>query len=363
MKPGGEACVRMPAEWEPHEATWLAYPHLSSDWPGKLSAVRWAMVEFVRKLQAHETVHLLVRDAPEAKRAASMMRRGGADPDLLEVHLCPTDRSWLRDSGPTFVVRDNTLGAVCWRFNGWGRYSNWQLDARVGQFIARACGAAIVEPAVKGRAIRMEGGAIESNGLGTLMTTEECLLGRGGRARNPGLKRDDLEAVLSETLGATNILWLGHGIAGDDTSAHIDTLARFVGPRAVATIVQHDRRDDNHRPLRDNLARLRGMRNQAGCQLEVVELPMPQRLVFDGDRLPASYANFYIGNGSVLVPTFNDPNDKIAIRALEACFPERAVCGIHCVDVAVGQGALHCLAQQQPKIPRQETPADSRNRR
>lgn len=350
--PGRAESVRMPAEWEPHEATWLAYPHRSSDWPGKLSAVRWAFVEFVRRLQAHETVHVLVRDMREAGRAMSAMRRGGADPDRMVLHPCSTDRSWLRDSGPTFVVQDRTLSAVCWRFNAWGRYSTWRKDARVGRFVARAANAAISEPAVGGRGIAMEGGAIESNGLGTVLTTEECLLGRGRHARNPGLTREDLEGVLREALGASKILWLGSGISGDDTSGHVDTLARFVGPRTVVAVVEPDRSDDNHAPLKDNLARLRGMRDQDGHRLEIIELPMPQRVFFDGERLPASYANFYIANGSVLVPTFNDPNDTVALRTLEACFPGREVCGIHCVDIALGQGMLHCLAQQQPRVPR-----------
>lgn len=350
MISGGEAGVRLPAEWEPHEATWLAYPHLSSDWPGKLSAVRWALAEFVRKLQRHEPVRLLVRDTSEAKHASSTMRRGGADPDLLDVHICPTDRSWLRDSGPTFVLRGDTLGAICWRFNAWGRYSNWQLDAEVGRFISTVAGASVAEPTIRGRAVTLEGGAIESNGRGTVVTTEECLLGEGRHARNPGLSRDDLEFVLRDALGASSILWLGRGIQGDDTSGHIDTVARFVGEKTVAAVVEQDRRDDNYEPLQDNLARLRGMRDQDGRQLEIVELPMPRPLVFDGDRLPASYANFYIGNGCVLVPTFNDPNDSVAIRALEPCFPGREICGVHCVDVAVGQGTLHCLAQQQPRI-------------
>ena len=350
MRPGRAGCVRMPAEWEPHEATWLAYPHLSSDWPGKLSAVRWAFVEFVRMLQSHETVHLIVRDGREANRALSMMRRGGADPDRTRIHLCPTDRSWLRDSGPTFVIRDNGLGAICWRFNGWGRYSNWQLDAQVGRFIAGAAGATIFRPEIGGRRISLEGGAIESNGLGTILTTEQCLLAGGKHARNPGLTRDDLEAVLREALGVSNLLWLGHGISGDDTDGHVDTVARFVGPRTVAAAVECDRRDDNHKALRDNLARLKGMRDQDGHQLNVVELPMPRRLLFDGQRLPASYANFYIANGCVAVPTFNDPNDRVALRTLETCFPEREIRGIHAVDLALGQGALHCLAQQQPRI-------------
>ncbi len=343
--------IRMPAEWEPHEATWLAYPHQSSDWPGKVSAVRWAMAEFVRKLQEQETVRLLVRDAKEARRALSLLGRAGARTSELEVHVCPTDRSWLRDSGPTFVLRGSSLRAVCWQFNAWGRYSNWQLDARVGRSIARLANATIVEPRLAGRRIVLEGGAIDCNGRGTVLTTEECLLGQGRHARNAGLRREDLESVLGDALGATNVLWLGRGIAGDDTGGHVDTLARFVGPRTVAAAVEPDPVDENFEPLQDNLERLKAMHDQDGRSLEIVELPMPRPIHFEGWRVPATYANFYVANGRVLVPTFNDPSDGLAVGILQQCFPDREVCGIHCTDIALGAGALHCLAQQQPRIP------------
>ena len=342
------AAVRWPAEWEPHAATWLAYPHLASDWPGKLSAVRWAFVEIVRLLQRHEAVRLLVRDAREAGRVRSVLRRGGTEPDLLDIRLRPTDRAWVRDTGPTFVERDGRLEAVCWRFSGWGRYANWQLDAQVGRFVAEAAGTAWVEPQAAGRRVVLEGGAIEGDGCGTVLTTEPCLLAQGRYARNPGLAREDLERVLEAVLGARQVLWLGAGIAGDDTSGHIDNLARFVGPRRVAAIVETDRRDENYAPLRDNLRRLRGMRDARGRSLELVELPMPRTLRFAGCRLPASYANFYVANGLVLVPTFNDPNDRAALRILAECFPDREVCGVHSADLALGQGGPHCLAQQQP---------------
>ncbi len=342
------AGVRMPAEWETHDATWLAWPHLQSDWPGKLDAVRWAFVDFVRKLQGNETVCLLVRDEREASFARSRVRREGADPDRLAIHACETDRSWLRDSGPTFVRRGDRLQAVCWRFTAWGRYPNWQRDERVGRHIAAIVGAEAVTPTAGGRRLTLEGGALECNGQGTLLTTEQCLLGDGGERRNPGLSRDDLEEALRKAIGVSNVVWLGQGIAGDDTSGHIDTLARFVGPSTVASVVERDSQDENWKPLRDNLRRLLRARDEQGRQLDVVELPMPRPVVFDGERLPASYANFYIANGCVLVPTFNDPNDSAAIRILQECFPEREVCGIHCLDIVLGLGALHCLAQQQP---------------
>lgn len=351
MSEAADSATRMPAEWEPHEATWLAYPHSQSDWPGKLSAVRWAFAEFVRLLSGHEQVRLLVREAREAERARSVLRRSGADPDRVELHPVSTDRSWLRDSGPTFVFRDGQLHAVCWAFNAWGRYANWQADRSVGRYVANSSGAAILEPKANGRIVVMEGGSIESNGRGTILTTEQCLLGGRRQARNPGLSRNAIERVLHDSLGATNVLWLGHGIAGDDTGGHVDTLARFVGRNRVAAIVETDRRDENYAALQDNLRRLQGMRDERGRALEVIELPMPRPLWFDGYRLPASYANFYVANGTVLVPTFNDTNDAAALRILRECFPDREVRGVHCVDIALGLGTLHCLAQQQPRSP------------
>ena len=351
MREVADSATRMPAEWEPHEATWLAYPHSASDWPGKLTAVRWAFAEFVRLLSGREQVRLLVRDAQEGERVRSVLRRGGADPDHVELHFAPTDRSWLRDSGPTFVFRDGQIHAVCWAFNGWGRYANWQADRKVGHYIATSSGAAILEPKANGRIVVLEGGSIESNGQGTILTTEQCLLGDGSQARNPGLSRSAIEGVLRDCVGATNVLWLGRGIAGDDTSGHVDTLARFVGRNRVAAIVETDSRDENYAALQENLRRLRGMRDERGRALEIVELPMPRPLRFDGCRLPASYANFYVANGTVLVPTFNDSNDGAALGILRECFPDREVRGVHCVDIALGLGTLHCLAQQQPRAP------------
>ena len=351
MIPAGQGDVRMPAEWEPHEATWLAWPHLASDWPGKLDAIRWAFVEFARKLQEHETVRMLARNPAEKARARSRIRRGGGDPDRVEFFTCPTDRSWIRDSGPTFALRGSELRAICWRFDAWGKYANWKQDAQVGRFIAEAAGADVVEPMSGGCAVAMEGGSVESNGNGTIMTTEQCLLGGGRPVRDRVLSKGEAEGVLRSALGAANVVWLDRGIAGDDTSGHIDQLARFVGPTSVAAAAESNTRDENFRPLQENLRRLRRARDERGRQFDVAELPMPRPLVFDGDRLPASYANFYVTNGCVLVPTFNDPNDAEAVRVLEQCFPGREVCGIHCVEMVLGLGALHCLAQQQPRPP------------
>ena len=349
MKPGGGPEVRLPAEWEPHDATWLAYPHWAADWPGKLAAVRWAFVEFVRILQRHERVRLLVRNETEADRFRRLLWRGGGDPDRVDIRVRETNRSWLRDTGPTFVLHGGQLAGVCWRFTGWARYANHQLDAQVGRFITGAAGAFTMDARAGDRPLAMEGGAIDSNGRGLLLATEECLLGQGRHARNPSLPRTALEEAFRRLLGTERVLWLGGGIAGDDTSGHVDTVARFVGPRQVAASVESDRRDENFEPLRENLRRLRRMRDDRGHPLEIAELPMPQALHYDGDRLPAGYANFYIANGAVLVPTFNDPNDRVALRVLEQCFPDREIYGIHCGDLILGLGALHCLAQQQPR--------------
>ena len=341
----------MPAEWEPHDATWLAWPHLGSDWPGKLDAVRWAFVDFVRTLQRHERVCMLVRDRMEEQRAWSRLRRVGTSPERIVFHRHATDRSWLRDSGPTFTVDERGLRAVCWRFDSWGTYPNSSHDATVGRFIASCVGARIVQPSVAGTTVTLEGGAVESNGSGTVMVTEECLLGGHRPAPDRPLTQEDFERVLHDALGADHVVWLDRGIAGDDTSGHIDQLARFVGPTTVVAAVETNSTDENYGPLRENLRRLRRARDQQGRQFEIVELPMPRPVVFDGDRLPASYANFYVANGCVLVPTFNDPNDRVAMRVIAECFPDREVCGIHCRDVALGQGSLHCLAQQQPSAP------------
>jgi len=339
----------MPAEWTPHEATWLAWPHHAADWPGKLSAVEWVYTEIVRALYRHERVCILVENARRRERAASKLDRAGVDVSRLSFFLIPTDRSWVRDTGPLFLTGARSLAAACWRFNAWALYENWKKDDEVSERIARAAGARCWTPRLKGRRVVLEGGAIDVNGEGLLLTTEECLLGER-QARNPSLGRARLEKILGDYLGVGRVLWLGRGIAGDDTHGHVDDLARFTGPRTVAACVEPDPSDANHEPLAENLRRLRSMTDLEGRPLEVVELPMPRPLYFAGRRLPASYANFYIANAAVLVPTFNDPNDRIALQTLAALFPGREVTGIHSVDLVWGFGTLHCLTQQQPAV-------------
>ncbi len=339
--------TRWPAEWDRHAATWLAYPHCASDWPGKLEAVQDTVLKIARTLQEFEPVRMLARTNAEALAVEARLRDLGAS--NAEVLVCQTDRSWLRDSGPTFVCRDGQPVAVAWHFDGWGRYDEWRKDAKVATFIAEAADAHVSMPSVRGRRLCMEGGAIDGNGAGTLLTTEACLLDRSRHGAASDLTREDYTKTFQASLGCESMVWLGDGIAGDDTSGHIDTIARFVGPTTIAVGVETKQRDENYARLRDNFQRLRQARDRHNRPFEIVDLPMPRPIRWDGDRLPATYLNLYIANGCVLVPTFNEPNDAVALRTLATCFPGRAVIGIDSVDLVLGQGTLHCLSQQQPK--------------
>jgi agmatine deiminase len=353
---------RMPAEWEPHEATWIAWPHQRSDWPGKFPPIPWVYAEIVRHLSRSERVNILVQGRSMRRRAAERLGAHGVDLEQITFVKADTDRVWLRDSGPTFLVKDGSaneggIALVDWRFNGWAKYPDHRHDNRIPRLLARRLGLrrwvprVAVEGAGEERRVVMEGGAIDVNGRGTLLTTEECLLSPV-QARNPGLDRAALERVFADFLGVRHVIWLGRGIDGDDTHGHVDDLARFVDPRTVVTVVEPRRDDPNHAPLEENLRRLEAARDQDGHPLRVVTLPMPAPVVFKGQRLPASYANFYIANRHVLVPTFNDPLDRVALETLATLFPERQVVGIHAVDLVLGLGTLHCLSQQQPAWPR-----------
>jgi agmatine deiminase len=353
---------RMPAEWEPHEATWIAWPHNREDWPGKFLPIRWVYTEIVRHLSRFEQVRIVVRHDTTRQRVADHLDAVGLNLDKIQFFTAATNRSWLRDTGPTFVAR-NTLasaseaavGLVDWKFNGWAKYPNHVLDDRLPRKIADCLDLPrfvprISDPKSGVRRIVMEGGAIDVNGRGTLLTTEECLLSEV-QARNPGLDRRALEQIFADYLAINHVIWLGRGIEGDDTHGHVDDLARFVAPHIVVTVVEPRAADPNHEALEDNLRRLQDARDQNGQRLSLVELPMPQPVVFDGQRLPASYANFYIANGVVLVPTFNDKADRVALNTLAGLFPDREVIGIHSVDLVLGLGTLHCLSQQQPAGP------------
>jgi agmatine deiminase len=347
----------MPAEWEPHAATWLAWPHEPSDWPGKFEVVPWVFAEIARHLQAAERVRILVRDRAERTRAARVLTRSGVRLRRVDFVVAATDRSWTRDFLPIGVVRhrgrQRSLAAVKWRFNGWARYRNHAADEAAGGLVATRLGAPIYRPVGIARRRRvpivLEGGAIDVDGQGTLLTTEPCLL-TGRQARNRGLGREGMEAALRDYLGVEQVIWLGAGIAGDDTGGHVDDFARFVAPGRVVVAEEWDRGDPNHLPLKDARRRLELARDARGRHLDIVPLPMPRPVVFDGERLPASYANFYVGTGAVLVPTFNDPNDRIALATLAGLFPDRTVVGIHATDFVLGLGTIHCSTQQEPLV-------------
>jgi agmatine deiminase len=344
---------RMPAEWEPHAGTWIAWPHEASDWPGKLPAIEWVYGEVVRHLAVGERVRILVSTAAVEKRARAVLRRVGVDGKRVQLFRAATDRSWTRDYCPIYVTsRDGEVAITNWRFTGWAKYPNHKRDDAVNDLIVRRDRRRQWVPTAQiGRRperVVLEGGAIDVNGAGTLLATEECLLDEKTQVRNPGLGREALETVLGATLGVRKVLWLGRGIAGDDTHGHVDDLARFVDETTVVVAQASDPDDVNYEPLRENRARLERMTTADGRPLRVVSLPMPAPLYLDRIRLPASYANFYIGNEAVLVPTFNDPNDRAAIEMLATVFPTRRVVGIHAVDLVWGFGTLHCMTQQEP---------------
>lgn len=339
---------RMPAECEPHAATWLAWPHRRSDWPGRFAPIPWVYTEIVRAVSRHEIVNLLVTGPEMQVRAAAMLAGVGVDLGQVRFHAFPTDRGWVRDSGPTIVVDDaGNREAIDWHFNAWAKYPDWTNDDRLPTIIARQMGVPSRRPTHRGWRVVLEGGSIDVNGRGLMLTTEECLLSKQ-QERNPPFDRGDYEAVFAEHLGVKKVIWLNRGIAGDDTHGHVDDLARFVTPTTVVTVVEENEADENFAPLRENLERLRAATDVDGGKLEVVPLPMPAPRVYDGLRIPASYANFYVANGVVIVPTFNDPADRTALGVLADLFPGREVVGISCVDLVWGLGTLHCMTQQEP---------------
>jgi len=360
--------LRMPAEWEPHDATWLAWPHHRDDWPGKFEPIPWVYGEIIRHLARRERVELIVNDAASEKRARKILERANALSENIRFHRWPTNRIWTRDSGCTFVTgssfarldsrgrlsprvskSEEHLAAVKWRFNAWAKYSNYQRDEKIGSLMAQAADARELRAVFGKQRVVLEGGSIDVNGQGTLLTTEECLLSKV-QQRNPAMKRKDYEKVFADYLGIKNVIWLGSGIAGDDTHGHVDDITRFVAPDTVVTAVETNPDDPNYESLRENIRRLRAATDQDGKPLAIIELPMPAPVIFEGRRLPASYANFYIANGVVLVPVFNDPNDRFALDILADVFPDREVVGIYSGDLIWGFGAMHCMTQQQPAL-------------
>lgn len=343
----------MPAEWKRHEATWIGWPHNASDWPGKLAAIHWVYGEIVRKIAPRERVRILVNSKDHEARARRFLTRAGIELSQVEFFRIPTNRGWTRDFGPIFVRHQGSRPKVSiarFRFNAWARYPDWKKDDGVPVPVASKLGCTIFPVHYGKREVVLEGGSIDVNGLGDLLTTEECLLHPTVQVRNPGFTREDYETVFKHSLGVTNVIWLGQGIEGDDTHGHVDDVCRFVGPSTVVLVQEKNTRDMNYRPLAENRERLEGMTLQDGSKIEVVPLPMPAPLFFDGRRLPASYANFYVSNAAVLVPTFNDPNDRIALGILGELFRDRPVVGIHAVDLVWGFGTIHCLTQQQPAV-------------
>ncbi len=355
----------MPAEWEPHEATWIAWPHNASDWPGKFAPIPWVYSEIARKITPGEILRVLVSSAAQQARALRILKRAGVDLACVEFFRFPTNRSWTRDYGPVFVRTHSEAGGEAgtaiarFKFNAWAKYPDWELDDAVAVRVAESCGFPLVTAEVEGARFVLEGGSIDVNGEGALLTTEECLLDASLQPRNPHLGRAAIEDALGRFLGADTVVWLGRGIAGDDTHGHVDDVARFTGRRTVTLCQEADPRDPNYGPLQENRERLEGLRLRDGSKIEVVPLPMPSPLYLDGQRLPASYANFYIANAAVLVPTFNDPKDGVALGILSELFKDRPVIGIHAVDLAWGLGTLHCLTQQQPQSARGDRGRDA----
>jgi agmatine deiminase len=339
---------RFPAEWEKQQGILLCFPHNGNDWPGKYEAVQWAFVEFIKKVATFETVFLIVADESQKEKVNLMLEKAHINLSNISYIFHKTNRSWMRDSGPIIVKKGNEREALNFNFNGWAKYKNIQLDKFVPTKVGNFLNIPVTQVTSKGKPVILEGGAIDTNGKGTLLTSEECLMHPDIQVRNPSFTKADYEAVFKEYLGITNVIWLGDGIEGDDTHGHIDDLCRFVNEDTIVTIVETDPKDHNYKPLQDNLKRLQNAKLENGNSPIIVVLPMPKRIDFDGLRLPASYANFLILNNCVLVPTFNDANDRVALNILSECFPDREIIGINCTDFIWGFGTLHCLSQQIP---------------
>jgi agmatine deiminase len=349
----GALGYRLPAEWERHEATWLSWPRREGiSFPDSFDHVLPTLRAMVEALIDSEQVCINICNGAHEAEAREVLR--GLSAERITFHLIPTNEPWCRDHGPIFLTRDadpksatgrirrGELAIVDWGYNAWGnKYPPFDLDEVVPTRIAAVLKIPVFYPQMI-----LEGGSIDGNGAGALLTTESCLLNEN---RNPNLSRDEIEQRLRDYLSVRDILWLGDGIAGDDTDGHIDDLARFVSERTVITVIEENRDDENYRPLRENLARLREMK-VSGRAIDVITLPMPRKIVHDGQRLPASYANFYIANSCVLVPTFADSADQVALSLLRDSFPNRRVIGIDCRELIWGLGAFHCLTQQQPAV-------------
>ncbi len=332
----------MPAEWEKHVATWLNWPHYTLDWPAKFGPIPWAFSEMGRYISYSEKLRLIVKNKNYKAQALKYLEKANANMDNVEIYEIPTNRGWMRDSGPIFVKNKAGEKAFCnFRFNAWAKYKNHKFDNQVPTEINKHFKLKEIVPMHKGKQVVMEGGALDVNGKGTILVTEECLQSPI-QERNPGFTKDDYAEVFSKYLGAPDVIWLENGIAGDDTHGHVDDITRFVNSDTIVTVVESNKKEVNYKHLQENLKRLK----RTKCN--IIELPMPKPVLYGDFRLPASYGNFLITNKYVMVPTFNDPNDRIALNVLAECFPKREVVGIHALDLVLGQGTIHCLTQQEP---------------
>ena len=339
---------RMPAEWEQQQGLLLCFPHNGNDWPGKYAAIQWAFVEFIKKVALVEMVFLMVADEKLQAKVIDMLEMAHVNISNVSFILHKTNRSWMRDSGPIIVKNGNNREAINFNFNGWAKYQNFQLDKHVPLKVSNYLNIPLTQATYDGKPVILEGGAIDVNGKGTLITSEECLLHPTIQVRNKNFTKADYEAVFKEYLGITNVIWAGDGIIGDDTHGHIDDLCRFVNENTIITVVENDKNSPNYKALQDNLKRLKNAVLENGEVPNIVELPMPEQIDFDQLVLPASYANFVILNNCILVPTFNDVNDRIALNIIQSCFHDRKVIGISAIDLIWGFGTLHCLSQQIP---------------
>ncbi|MFZ6001751.1 MAG: agmatine deiminase family protein [Bacteroidota bacterium] len=332
-----------PAEFAPHDATWLSWPHKEASWPGKIETIFPVYAEFVKRVAEGEKVNINVADEALKNKATAHLQKAGADLSQVQFFLHPTNDAWCRDHGPAFLVHksEKKRMIVDWGYNAWGgKYPPFDLDDVIPTRIAEKLKLPVTHPGIV-----MEGGSVEFNGKGTVLTTTACLLNPN---RNPSLNQAQIESYLQNYYGVENILWLGDGIIGDDTDGHIDDLTRFVSADTVVTVVEHNKNDENYAPLKENLEMLHKLKLENGKPMKVVELPMPAAVVYEDQRLPASYANFYIANKYVVVPTFRDKNDDNALSILQNCFPDRKVIGLDSVDIIWGLGSFHCLSQQEP---------------
>ncbi len=338
----------MPPEWAPQKRIWLAWPHQKADWPGKFGPVPWVFAEIIRHIAAGQRVGLLVKDAAAQKEARLTLGRAHVNLKHVDFIILPSDRGWMRDCGPIWA-RDEKgkIIALDWRFSAWAKYPNWRKDNEVPKPVAKFSKHKTVQPMHKANHVVLEGGGIEVDGAGTIIVTKEWLLSEK-QVRNPGFTRVDYEQIFAKYLGCSNTIWLNNGIVGDDTHGHVDDITRFVAPGKIVTVVEKNKKDANYALLKQNLNTLKRATDAKGKKFEVIELPMPQPVMFDGERLPASYANFLICNKVVLVPVFNDPADREALNILQSCFPKREVIGIYARDLVWGLGTIHCLTQQEP---------------